>query len=113
MAKRSLGRRRCGAPDSWSSTRLTNSLSEAPVAFSTLASESVLGQRCLTSLVMRLLLLKVVGSSPACRARPEGERLYRAGRRSLRTEERSVGNECVSRCRSRWYQYMYENKHTR
>src|SRR3546814_13869707 len=83
MAKRSLGRRRCGAPDSCASTKLTNSLSEAPVAFSTLASDSVLGQRCLPSLVMRLLLLKVVGSSPACRASPEGERLYRAARRSM------------------------------
>src|SRR3546814_9938110 len=67
--------------------RPTNSPSEAPVAFSTLASDSVLGQRCLPSLVMRLLLLKVVGSSPAWRASPEGERLYRAARRSIRSEE--------------------------
>src|SRR3546814_15117730 len=63
--------------------RPPNSPSEAPVAFSTLASDSVLGQRCLPSLVMRLLLLKVVGSSPAWRASPEGERLYRAARRSI------------------------------
>src|SRR3546814_14871931 len=29
---------------------------------------------------------------------------------SLRSEERRVGNECVSTCRSRWWQYHYKKK---
>src|SRR3546814_11928101 len=33
------------------------------------------------------------------------------GTRQLRrSEERRVGKECVSRCRSRWSQYHYKNK---
>src|SRR3546814_8646299 len=29
----------------------------------------------------------------------------------VRSEERSVGKECVSTCRSRWSPYHYRNKH--
>src|SRR3546814_7859368 len=41
------------------------------------------------------------------RARPGGgERTFiRAGRPAARSEERRVGNECVSTCRSRWSPY--------
>src|SRR3546814_13445445 len=28
-----------------------------------------------------------------------------------RSEERRVGNECVSKCRSRWSQYLYKQKY--
>src|SRR3546814_11752872 len=33
--------------------------------------------------------------------------------RSLRSEERRVGKECVSTCRSRWSPYNYKKKYTR
>src|SRR5690554_2874073 len=54
------------------STRATKSSSVAPVASSTLARLSVLGQRGRPFAVTRLDLLKAVGSSPDERARPEG-----------------------------------------
>ena len=44
---------------------------------------SVLGQRDLPCLVVRLLLLNVVGSSPARFASPEAERPLRSARRSM------------------------------
>src|SRR5712664_1981166 len=53
-----------------------------PVACSDFAIDSVDGQRGRPSGVMRLDLLKVVGSSPAFLARPEGESPARAARRS-------------------------------
>src|SRR5215813_1876544 len=53
-----------------------------PVAASDFATDSVEGQRGRPSGVMRFDLLKVVGSSPACLARPDAERPARAARRS-------------------------------
>src|SRR5947199_52913 len=52
-------------------SRPTKSVTVSPVAFSTLETLSVVGQRGLPSRVMRLLLLKEVASSLARRARPE------------------------------------------
>src|SRR5262249_49575313 len=53
-----------------------------PVAASDFATDSVEGQRARPSGVMRFDLLKVVGSSPAFLARPEGERPARCASRS-------------------------------
>ena len=53
-----------------------------PVADNDLATDSVDGQRALPSGVMRFDLLKVVGSSPARLARPDGDNLARAANRS-------------------------------
>src|SRR3546814_13170597 len=39
------------------------------------------------------------------------DRLPRFGRSMLRSEERRVGKECVSECRSRWSRYHYKKKH--
>src|SRR3546814_20616650 len=36
------------------------------------------------------------------------EKLERFGIRNVRSEERRVGNECVSTCRSRWSPYHYK-----
>ena len=55
---------------------------EVPVAASALASDSVDGQRSRPSAVTRLDLLKVVGSSPARRASPEGDSPARSASRS-------------------------------
>src|SRR5947208_7823764 len=52
------------------------------VAESALASDSVEGQRARPSGVMRFDLLKVVGSRPDRLARPDGDSLARAARRS-------------------------------
>ena len=60
-----------------------NSSRLAPVASSTLATDSVEGQRGRPSGVMRFDLLKVVGSSPAFLASPDGVSLARAARRSM------------------------------
>src|SRR3546814_11381859 len=38
-------------------------------------------------------------------ARNDGESSFHAKRRSVRSEERRVGKECVSTCRSRWSPY--------
>ena len=54
-----------------------------PVAASALLINSVDGQRARPDAVMRFDLLKVVGSSPARRARPEAESPARAARRSI------------------------------
>src|SRR4029453_7199485 len=53
-----------------------------PVAVNAFASDSVEGQLARPSEVMRLVLLKVVGSSPDFLARPDGESPARAARRS-------------------------------
>src|SRR6187455_3431115 len=42
---------------------------------------------------------------PATRARPRPGRAARARRRRARSEERRVGKECSSPCRSRWSPY--------
>ena len=55
------------------STSAMNSFSVAPVASMILASDSVDGQRGRPSAERRLDLLKAVESSPALRARPDGE----------------------------------------
>ena len=71
---------------------------EVSVADSDFATDSVEGQRARPSGVMRLDLLKVVGSSPAFLASPEADRPARAASRSMavqiRSEERRVGKEC-------------------
>ncbi len=53
------------------------------VAASALATDSVEGQRGRPSGVIRFDLLKVVGSSPAFLASPEGDSLARAASRSM------------------------------
>src|SRR6185312_582676 len=63
-------------------SRFMKVATEAPVAARDLATDSVEGQRGRPSGVMRLDLLKVVGSSPAFLARPEGVSLARAASRS-------------------------------
>src|SRR6185437_1045973 len=63
--------------------RLTKVSTLVPVAASDLATDSVDGQRGRPSGVMRLDLLKVVGSRPAFFARPEGVSLARAASRSI------------------------------
>src|SRR3546814_13090764 len=40
-------------------------------------------------------------------------RRYRMGNRFQRSEERRVGNECVSTCRSRWSPYHYKKNKTK
>ena len=59
-----------------------NDSTELPVAASDLATNSVDGQRGRPSGVMRLDLLKVVGSSPAFLASPEGVSPEWAAKRS-------------------------------
>src|SRR3546814_16836636 len=39
--------------------------------------------------------------------------LYGRSVKGLRSEERRVGTECVSTCRSRWSPYHYKNKLTK
>src|SRR3546814_20892361 len=49
-----------------------------------------------------------------CGRRPRGQRvsvLRVAEGRDRRSEERRVGKECVSTCRSRWSPYHLKNKH--
>src|SRR5437667_595093 len=73
-----------GVGPAWPSPRyLTNSAKLMLVAPSTLAMLSVDGQRGRPSRAMRLLLLKVVGSRPARRARPEADSLRSAASRSM------------------------------
>ena len=62
------------APD----TSAVNASRLAPVASSTLATLSVLGQRARPSGMRRFERLKVVGSSPARLARPEADRPFSA-----------------------------------
>jgi hypothetical protein len=62
---------------------VTNVSTLSPVAASDLATDSVEGQRARPSGVMRFDLLKVVGSSPAFLARPEGDSPARAASRSM------------------------------
>src|SRR3546814_14190636 len=38
---------------------------------------------------------------------------WRVRRLYLRSEERRVGKECVSTCRSRWSPYLYKKKYSR
>src|SRR3546814_16193459 len=40
------------------------------------------------------------------------ERKWRYARQSVRSEERRVGKECVSTCRSRWSPYHYKQKYS-
>src|SRR3546814_20843755 len=40
-----------------------------------------------------------------------GAALTRAAETDVRSEERRVGKECVSTCRSRWSPYHYKTKH--
>src|SRR5688572_33070288 len=61
---------------------VTNSSIDTPVAWSDFASDSVDGHRARPSGVMRFDLLKVVGSSPARLANPDGDSLERAANRS-------------------------------
>src|SRR3546814_18809397 len=42
---------------------------------------------------------------------PGPEALPQEGRHRDRSEERRVGKECVSTCRSRWSPYPYKQKH--
>src|SRR5664280_1029851 len=63
--------------------RVTKVSTLVPVACSALATDSVDGQRGRPSGVMRLDLLKVVGSRPAFLARPEAVSLARAASRSM------------------------------
>src|SRR3546814_8614866 len=69
-------------PPSFSLSRSMNSATLAPVASITLEVDSVDGQRCLPSREIRLLRLKVVGSRPALRARPDAVRPYFSARPS-------------------------------
>src|SRR3546814_14590295 len=41
---------------------------------------------------------------------PSAARSCRRGARWQKSEERRVGNECVSTCRSRWSSYQYKKK---
>src|ERR1700733_11621168 len=66
-------------PELINSTKISTGV---PVAVSALAMDSVDGQRARPEAVMRLDLLKVVGSSPARRAKPEADSPARAARRS-------------------------------
>src|SRR3954470_9545940 len=66
-----------------SSSRLTNSAMLACVASRIFDKLSVLGQRGLPCLVVRLLLLKVVGSSPARLAKPDADRWFFAANISM------------------------------
>ena len=64
------------------------------MAVRTLEMLSVLGQRSLPSRVVRLLLLKVVGSRPARRANPEADSPCSRANRSMArqiSEWRSMG----------------------
>src|SRR3546814_12799606 len=50
---------------------------------------------------------------PVCAGAPDTARRARRGgdvRRALRSEERRVGKECVSTCRSRWSPYHLKKK---
>src|SRR3546814_12018942 len=51
---------------------------------------------------------EIVEAVAAERHRRVAHRL--AGHQRLRSEERRVGNECVSTCRSRWSPYNYKKK---
>src|ERR1700733_3045198 len=66
-------------PELINSTKISTGV---PVAVSALAMDSVEGQRARPEAVMRFDLLKVVGSSPARRAKPEADNPARAARRS-------------------------------
>src|SRR3546814_13769373 len=51
------------------------------------------------------------GCPRCCRpARPGNSRPWRGGDDQDRSEERRVGKECVSTCRSRWSPYHYKKK---
>src|SRR5712672_2662076 len=65
-----------------SSINCTNVSMVVPVAPNAFATDSVDGQRARPSRVMRFDLLNVVGSSPDFLAKPDGESLARAARRS-------------------------------
>src|SRR6516164_3369547 len=67
----------------FSATRATKSSSPEPVANRTLARLSVEGHRSFPLAEPRLLLLKVVGSSPASLASPEGDMPCRAASSSM------------------------------
>src|SRR3546814_12222289 len=54
-----------------------------------------------------------IGSDEACVnkcAGARGERTQRIEQNIERSEERRVGNECVSTCRTRWSPYNYKKK---
>src|SRR5579863_1103810 len=71
------------APAMLGSMRVTNVSKGVPVAAKALAIDSVEGQRARPCGVTRFDLLKVVASSPARLASPEGDRPARAARRSM------------------------------
>ena len=66
-----------------------------PVADSDLRTDLVEGQRARPSGVMRFDLLKVVGSSPARLARPDGDSLARAAKPVERAPDLGVGEHGV------------------
>src|SRR3546814_14095282 len=51
-----------------------------------------------------------VGLGQVARVAVEDEAAFRVVAREARSEERRVGKECVSTCRSRWSQYHYKQK---
>ena len=70
------------------SKNAVNSSSVAPVASSTLASDSVEGQRSRPSGLSRLDLLNAVGSSPALAGKPRRRQVVSLGKRVDRTPDR-------------------------
>src|SRR3546814_13292292 len=61
-----------------------------------------------------LYLFRRGGDHLIIRGRQRARRLrLRRSRRNLRSEERRVGKECVSTCRSRWSPYHYKKKNTK
>ncbi len=73
-----------------------NSSTVAPVASSTLATDSVEGQRRWPSGATRLDLLKEVASSPDFLARPEAESPYRAAMASIALQTCSCVNRGIN-----------------
>src|SRR3546814_12039666 len=67
----------------------------------------------LMSAILLCLIASALGLGALLKASPRlFDGLRYAGVASLRSEERRVGKECVSTCRSRWSPSHYNKKHT-
>src|SRR3546814_12903869 len=80
-----------------------------PAYASLIALHRPLGIAILLLAALRLVLRVATGAPPLPADLP---RVQQRAARASRSEERRVGKECVSTCRSRWSPYHYKNKDT-
>src|SRR3546814_15793004 len=96
----------------WSSDVCSSDLEEAPVAKRDIGDHHRAIMKGAIGLPMAVGQVADDGAvDPAARCHDDRPRAYLAQLSVARSEERRVGKECVSTCRSRWSPYHSKNKH--